>query len=51
MGELRNVAQGPDYASLKRDLSTRANAWWRDTNGQDVPYYESAYFRTNQHNK
>ena len=35
---------------LKQDLSERADTWWRATDGRDVDYYESDYFRGNRHN-
>jgi arylsulfatase len=48
--ELKNLAADPAYHKIKRDLSERADAWWQSTEGRNVDYYESDYFRTNQHN-
>ena len=48
--EIKNLAEDPEYESLKQDLSQRADAWWRATDGRDVDYYESDYFRGNRHN-
>jgi arylsulfatase A-like enzyme len=48
--ELVNVAGHPEYADLERRLAADADAWWRDTDGRDVDYYESEFFKTNRHN-
>jgi len=49
--ELFNLAGDPPCKDVQSDLSTRADAWWHDTGGRDVDYYESNFFRQNLHNK
>ena len=49
--ELFNLAGDPPCKDVQSDLSTRADAWWHDTGGRDVDYYESDFFRQNLHNK
>ncbi len=38
------------HAAVRRELAARADAWWRETDGRDVAYYESDAFRNNEHN-
>ena len=49
--ELRNLAGEVHYVDIQRVLANRADAWWQSTDGRDVNYYESDFFRQNLHNK
>ncbi|HCQ02093.1 MAG TPA: hypothetical protein DIT99_16000 [Candidatus Latescibacteria bacterium] len=49
--ELRNLAGEVHYVDMQRVLANRADAWWQSTDGRDVNYYESDFFRQNLHNK
>ncbi|NKB66962.1 MAG: sulfatase-like hydrolase/transferase [Candidatus Latescibacteria bacterium] len=49
--ELHNQAANPDYAAVHAELGARADAWWQDTDGRDLAYYESADFKANRHNQ
>lgn len=48
--ELRNLAEDGASAATRVELAARADEWWRQTDGRDVEYYESDYFRENRHN-
>ena len=37
--------------ALRAALAERADTWWQQTDGRDLAYYESDYFKTNQHNR
>jgi arylsulfatase len=49
--ELKNIAADPAYAALRRELAQLADSWWQETGGRDLAYYESAAFKTNEHNR
>ena len=49
--ELRNIAVDAQHAAQRTALAERADTWWQQTNGRDLAYYESDYFKANQHNR
>ncbi len=49
--ELTNMSDDPRYGEEKSRFAKQADEWWRSTGGRDVEYYESDYFRNNEHNK
>ncbi len=49
--ELTNIAHDPKHDALKRHLSDLAEAWWTRTKGRDFAYYESDYFRHDNHHQ
>ncbi len=48
--ELNNIAADPTYTGQRTKLAQRADAWWQNTNGRDLAYYESNAFKANEHN-
>ncbi len=48
--ELINLADDAGHADTKRRLAQLADAWWQNTGSRDFAWYESATFRSNQHN-
>ena len=49
--ELHNIAAHPRHEDQRSALAQRADAWWRETGGRDLAYYESADFKANTHNR
>ncbi len=49
--ELHNLANDPQHAARRTALAERADSWWQKTNGRDLAYYGSDYFKSNQHNR
>ena len=49
--ELHNIAADPQHEAQRSTLAQRADAWWRETGGHDLTYYESADFKANTHNR
>jgi len=45
--ELHNLVDDPAYGEHRKDLSTRADAWWKGTGGRDADFYESDAFKSN----
>lgn len=45
--ELCNLIEDPCYREQRSDLSDRADAWWRDTGGQEAAYYQTQAFKDN----
>lgn len=45
--ELRNVAGDPAYRERLKELSARADAWWKETGGRSADFYETEAFRNN----
>jgi arylsulfatase len=45
--ELRSVINDPDYVEQRKDLTKRADDWWRDTGGKSADYYETEEFKNN----
>jgi arylsulfatase len=45
--ELHNVLRDESYKEQRQKLSAMADAWWKDTGGRDLGYYESEAFKNN----
>jgi len=43
--ELHNVVDDPDYCEQRKELASKADAWWRRTGGRSADYYESDEFK------
>ncbi len=44
--EITNLANQPAYGETRDHLRRLVDAWWEETNGKDLAYYESEAFKT-----